>query len=146
MRKFTIFITLSLLFSFNNYINNKLIVYMSPTCGCCTYWVKHMQENGFLVESIKIKNMDSIKIHNKINPRLVSCHTGIINNYLIEGHVPAKDVKRLLSLKPKIRGLTVPGMPAGSNVPGMEVTNSPAKYNVLSIEYDGNIKIWSKYE
>ena len=119
---------------------------MSPTCGCCTYWVKHMQENGFLVESIKIKNMDSIKIHNKINPRLVSCHTGIINNYLIEGHVPAKDVKKLLSLKPKIRGLTVPGMPAGSNVPGMEVTNSPAKYNVLSIEYDGSIKIWSKYE
>ena len=118
---------------------------MSPTCGCCTYWVKHMEENGFKVESIKLTKMDSIKIKKKITPQLSSCHTGIINDYIIEGHVPAKDVKKLLSLKPQIRGLTVPGMPAGSNVPGMEVKNTPAKYNVLSIEHNGDTKIWSRY-
>ena len=135
-----------LLLSFNLFSNNKLVVYMSPTCGCCTYWVKHMEENGFSVETVKLNNVDSIKMINKISPQISSCHTGIINGYFVEGHVPAKDVKKMLSLKPKIRGLAVPGMPAGSNVPGMEVKDSPAKYEVLSIEYNGINKIWSKYQ
>lgn len=135
-----------LLLSFNLFSNNKLVVYMSPTCGCCTYWVKHMEENGFSVETIKLNNVDSIKMINKISPQISSCHTGIINGYFVEGHVPAKDVKKMLSLRPKIRGLAVPGMPAGSNVPGMEVKDSPAKYEVLSIEYNGINKIWSKYQ
>ena len=135
-----------LLLSFNLFSNNKLVVYMSPTCGCCTYWVKHMEENGFSVETIKLNNVDSIKMINKISPQISSCHTGIINGYFVEGHVPAKDVKKMLSLRPKIRGLAVPGMPAGSNVPGMEVKDSPAKYEVLSIEYNGINKVWSKYQ
>ena len=135
-----------LLLSFNLFSNNKLVVYMSPTCGCCTYWVKHMEENGFSVETVKLNNVDSIKMINKISPQISSCHTGIIDGYFVEGHVPAKDVKKMLSLKPKIRGLAVPGMPAGSNVPGMEVKDSPAKYEVLSIEYNGINKIWSKYQ
>lgn len=135
-----------LLLSFNLFSNNKLVVYMSPTCGCCTYWVKHMEENGFSVETVKLNNVDSIKMINKISPQISSCHTGIINGYFVEGHVPAKDVKKMLSLRPKIRGLAVPGMPSGSNVPGMEVKDSPAKYEVLSIEYNGINKIWSKYQ
>ena len=135
-----------LLLSFNLFSNNKLVVYMSPTCGCCTYWVKHMEENGFSVETVKLNNVDSIKMINKISPQISSCHTGIINGYFVEGHVPAKDIKKMLSLRPKIRGLAVPGMPAGSNVPGMEVKDSPAKYEVLSIEYNGINKIWSKYQ
>ena len=135
-----------LLLSFNLFSNNKLVVYMSPTCGCCTYWVKHMEENGFSVETVKLNNVDSIKMINKISPQVSSCHTGIIDGYFVEGHVPAKDVKKMLSLRPKIRGLAVPGMPAGSNVPGMEVKDSPAKYEVLSIEYNGINKIWSKYQ
>ena len=135
-----------LLLSFNLFSNNKLVVYMSPTCGCCTYWVKHMEENGFSVETVKLNNVDSIKMINKISPQISSCHTGIINGYFVEGHVTAKDVKKMLSLRPKIRGLAVPGMPAGSNVPGMEVKDSPAKYEVLSIEYNGINKIWSKYQ
>jgi len=135
-----------LLLSFNLFSNNKLVVYMSPTCGCCTYWVKHMEENGFSVETVKLNNVDSIKMINKISPQISSCHTGIINGYFVEGHVPAKDVKKMLSLRPKIRGLAVPGMPAGSNVPGMEVKDSPAKYEVLSIEYNGINKVWSKYQ
>ncbi len=135
-----------LLFSFNLFSNNKLVVYMSPTCGCCTYWVKHMEENGFSVETVKITNVDSIKIVNKISPKISSCHTGIIDGYFIEGHVPAIDVKKMLSLRPKIRGLAVPGMPAGSNVPGMETKNTPAKYDVISIEFNGVNKIWSQYK
>ena len=105
-----------------------------------------MQENGFSVETVKINNVDSIKIVNKISPQISSCHTGIIDGYFIEGHVPAKDVKRMLSLRPKIRGLAVPGMPAGSNVPGMETKKTPAKYDVLSIEYNGVNQIWSQYK
>ncbi len=119
---------------------------MSPTCGCCTYWVKHMEENGFSVETVKLNNVDSIKMINKISPQISSCHTGIIDGYFVEGHVPAKDVKKMLSLRPKIRGLAVPGMPAGSNVPGMETKNTPAKYDVLSIEFNGINKIWSQYK
>ena len=124
--------------SFNLLSINNLVVYMSPTCGCCTYWVKHMEENGFSVETVKINNVDSIKIVNKISPQISSCHTGIIDGYFIEGHVPAKDVKRMLSLRPKIRGLAVPGMPAGLNVPGMETVNRNANYNVLSVNKDGS--------
>ncbi len=135
-----------LLLSFNLFSNNKLVVYMSPTCGCCTYWVKHMEENGFSVETVKLNNVDSIKMINKISPQISSCHTGIIDGYFVEGHVPAKDVKKMLSLRPKIRGLAVPGMPAGSNVPGMETKNTPAKYDVLSIEFNGINKIWSQYK
>ena len=135
-----------LLLSFNLFSNNKLVVYMSTTCGCCTYWVKHMEENGFSVETVKLNNVDSIKMINKISPQISSCHTGIIDGYFVEGHVPAKDVKKMLSLRPKIRGLAVPGMPAGSNVPGMETKNTPAKYDVLSIEFNGINKIWSQYK
>ena len=126
-----------LLLSFNLFSNNKLVVYMSPTCGCCTYWVKHMEENGFSVETVKLNNVDSIKMINKISPQISSCHTGIIDGYFVEGHVPAKDVKKMLSLRPKIRGLAVPGM---------ETKNTPAKYDVLSIEFNGINKIWSQYK
>ena len=135
-----------LLLSFNLFSNNKLVVYMSPTCGCCTYWVKHMEENGFSVETVKLNNVDSIKMINKISPQISSCHTGIIDGYFVEGHVPAKDVKKMLSLRPKIRGLAVPWMPACSNVPGMETKNTPAKYDVLSIEFYSINKIWSQYK
>ena len=69
--------------SFNLHSKNNLVVYMSPTCGCCTYWVKHMEENGFSVETVKINNVDSIKIVNKISPQISSCHTGIIDGYFI---------------------------------------------------------------
>ena len=113
---------------------------MSPTCGCCKKWVSHLENNGFEVESIYEDNMRSIKTQYKISQKNTSCHTGIIGSYFIEGHVPASDIKELLEKQPDIAGLTVPGMPAGINVPGMETINEKAEYDVLYVRKDGSIR------
>ena len=125
---------------------NKVAVYMSPTCGCCKKWVSHLENNGFEVESIYEDNMRSIKTQYKISQKNTSCHTGIIGSYFIEGHVPATDIKELLEKQPDIAGLTVPGMPAGINVPGMETINERAKFDVLAVNNDGSTFVWTQYE
>ena len=124
---------------------NKVAVYMSPTCGCCKKWVSHLEENGFEVESIYENNMRSIKTQYKISQKNTSCHTGVIGSYFIEGHVPASDIKELLEKQPDIAGLTVPGMPAGINVPGMETINEKAEYDVLYVKKDGSTAVWKQY-
>ena len=89
-----------------------MTVYKSPTCGCCSGWVDYMQAEGFTVKSIDTDDVDSIKSeHGLTSPELKSCHTAIVDGYVIEGHVPANDVKRLLTERPGIVGLTAPGMP-----------------------------------
>lgn len=105
-------------------------VYKSPTCGCCGKWVKHMESNGFKVVTKNSNNLDSIKKRLGINQEFQSCHTAKIGNYIVEGHVPASDIKRMLTEKPTINGLAVPGMPMGS--PGME-GHRKDNYNVLAI-------------
>ncbi len=97
----------------------KIMVYKSPTCGCCSKWVSHLQENGFDVETVDVNDLSMIKSMSGIKPELASCHTARVDDYVIEGHVPADDIKRLLAERPEARGLTVPGMPMGS--PGMDV-------------------------
>ncbi len=119
--------------------------YMSPSCGCCKKWVTHLEENGFEVESIFRENMRIIKSKYNISQDQISCHTGVIGSYFIEGHVPADDIKDLISKKPDIAGITVPGMPAGQNVPGMETVDTNAKYDVLSVRKDGSTSIWNSY-
>ena len=123
----------------------KIQVFMSPTCGCCKKWVSHLEENGFQVETILEDNMRSVKVKYGITQNQTSCHTGIINSYFIEGHVPATDIKELLSKNPDIAGLTVPGMPAGTNVPGMETINEKAEYDVLYVRKDGSSAVWKHY-
>ena len=123
----------------------KMKAYMSPSCGCCKKWVTHLTNNGFEVESIFRENMRSIKSKYNIAQDQISCHTGIVGSYFIEGHVPASDIKKLISENPNIAGLTVPGMPAGQNVPGMETVNRNANYNVLSVSKDGSTSIWNIY-
>ena len=103
-------------------------VYKSPTCGCCEGWVKHMENAGYDVVVHHVENINPIKEANGLPPALASCHTAIINGYLFEGHVPAADVARFLQEKPHARGLAVPGMPAGENVPGMEVAGRRATF------------------
>ncbi len=93
-------------------------VYKSASCLCCGKWVEHMRDAGFSVETHNRNDMQSIKSRFGISPQQGSCHTALIDGYLIEGHVPATDVLRLLDEKPDVRGLTVPGMVMGS--PGME--------------------------
>lgn len=104
-------------------------VYKSPTCGCCTEWEKHMRANGFRVVSNSVADMGAVKRSHGIPQALSSCHTARIGDYVLEGHVPAQDVKRLLAERPKAQGISVPGMPMGA--PGME-QGSSAPYTTVA--------------
>lgn len=120
-------------------------VYKSPSCDCCNKWISHLEQNGFKVISHNQENMSEIKSKFNISNELQSCHTAVINGYFIEGHVPAHDIKRLLSKKPDIKGLSVPGMPAGTNVPGMETRAEKASFDVIAVG-DDVTKIYAHYE
>lgn len=113
----------------------KVTAYRSPTCGCCEGWVKHMQAQGFQVEDNIIENMDGVKREHNVPDDLASCHTAIANGYVIEGHIPAADVKRLLTEKPDVTGIAVPGMPIGS--PGMESGDIKEPYTVFTFDQAG---------
>lgn len=118
-------------------------VYKSPTCGCCGDWVSHLEQNHFKVEAINTDNMQAIKEQAGIPPGKGSCHTAHVDGYVVEGHVPARDIQRLLDEKPDARGLTVPGMPVGS--PGMEMGDRKDPYKVLLIKHDGSTEVFSEY-
>jgi hypothetical protein len=124
-------------------VNAEVVtVYKSPTCGCCKKWVTHLEDQGFRVDARNTNDMGSIKRKNGVASDLQSCHTALVNGYVIEGHVPAADIKRLLSEKPDINGLSIPGMPMGS--PGMEGSrNDP--YEVLSIYTRGQVSVYNEY-
>lgn len=120
-----------------------MTVYKSPTCGCCKEWVDYMQTEGFSVTAVETDDVDSIKAqHGLTSPELKSCHTAVVDGYLIEGHVPANDVKQLLTKRPNIVGLTAPGMPMMS--PGMG-SLTPKDYDVLAFDENGRTRVWSAY-
>jgi hypothetical protein len=121
---------------------DEIVVYKSPTCGCCKKWVKHLEKNGFKVISKNYRNMKPIKNKFGVKPQFQSCHTAKVGNYFIEGHVSAADIKRLLKEKPKIKGLAVPGMPMGS--PGME-GHRKDKYNVIAIDKNNKSTVYSSH-
>ncbi|MBI3048561.1 MAG: DUF411 domain-containing protein [Acidobacteria bacterium] len=119
-------------------------VYKSPTCGCCANWVKHLQQHGFTTQVTDTDNIAEIKARHNIPAKVHSCHTAVVGGYVIEGHVPAADVQRLLREKPAVVGLAVPGMPIGS--PGMEVPNmNPQKYDVIAFDKQGQLKVFASH-
>jgi len=105
-------------------------VYKSPTCGCCSKWVDHLKANGFTVRSHNTHDVAPYKARLGVPFGYGSCHTAQVGGYLVEGHVPAKEIKRLLKEKPSARGLTVPGMVTGS--PGMEAGGRKVAYAFFS--------------
>lgn len=121
----------------------KMIAYRSPTCGCCELWVEHMRAAGFEVDIKVVSNLATIKSDAGVPPGKGSCHTAKVGDYYVEGHVPAADIKRLLTERPDARGLTVPGMVAGS--PGMEQSGRKDPYDVLLIENDGSTSVYAHY-
>lgn len=122
----------------------KLTVFKSPTCGCCTKWVDHVKAAGFTVEVHDEEEMDPVKDRLGVPPDLRSCHTAQLEGYLIEGHVPAEDMKRLLTQRPKLAGLAVPGMP--KSTPGMAVPGEPAEaYTVVSFQKDGSTQLFARH-
>jgi hypothetical protein len=121
-------------------------VWKSPTCGCCGKWVEHLEANGFAVKanSASSATLDQIKRQAGIEETLASCHTAKIDGYVIEGHVPAADIKRLVKERPDALGLTVPNMPMGS--PGMEQPGGETEaYDVLLVKKDGSVEVFARH-
>ena len=121
----------------------EVVVYKSPTCGCCKKWISHLEQNGFQVTGKDVRDVTPIKKQNGLTPQLASCHTALVDGYVIEGHVPASDIKRLLKERPAVKGLSVPGMPVGS--PGMEQGNRKDRYNVVTFNDKGETSIFSSH-
>ncbi|MGO1657401.1 MAG: DUF411 domain-containing protein [Marinobacter sp.] len=118
-------------------------VYKSPTCTCCTAWIDHLEDNGFDVEATDTQNMNRVKIDAGLTRNLASCHTAFVGDYVIEGHVPADDIHKLLADAPQAAGLSVPGMPVGS--PGMEMGDRKDQYQVLMFNEQGQTKVFSEH-
>jgi hypothetical protein len=118
-------------------------VYKDPSCGCCALWVKHLEANGFATRVKDVEDIAAFKTQHGVPAKARSCHTGVVNGYVIEGHVPAADVKRLLKERPAVSGLAVPGMPVGS--PGMEVGNTVQPYDVLTFDKQGQMRVYASY-
>lgn len=97
----------------------KMTMHKSPTCGCCSKWAARMREAGFTVEEVVEADMDAVKAKFGVPKAMQSCHTALIDGYVVEGHVPAEAIDRLLVEQPKVTGVAAPGMPSGS--PGMEM-------------------------
>jgi len=124
--------------------DNAMVVYMSPQCGCCVDWVDYLEDEGFTVESRKTNAVNQIKEEAGLPRDLVSCHTGFIAGYLIEGHVPASDIRRLLDERPEAAGLSVPRMPIGS--PGMEMEgHGRDAFDVVLFNADGSREVYNHY-
>jgi hypothetical protein len=119
-----------------------ITVYKDPGCGCCKSWIEHLIKHGYRVDAKDTPDMTGIKRGLGVPDGLSACHTAVVNGYLIEGHVPAADIARLLKEKPKVAGLAVPGMPMGS--PGMEGPRTQ-RYQVLSFDKTGKTKVFASY-
>jgi len=117
-----------------------LVIYKSPTCGCCNKWVSHLKDNGYSVEVRNQRNIGPIKAELGVPRHLSSCHTAKVDGYVVEGHVPSDLVSRMLDEKPNIKGLAVPGMPMGS--PGMEGRRKDA-YDILAFQKSGRTAIYA---
>jgi hypothetical protein len=121
-----------------------ITVYKSASCGCCAKWVDHLRENGFVPTVHDEENMDAIKDQMGVPAGVRSCHTAVLGRYLVEGHVPSGDLRRLLAEHPSVAGLAVPGMPGST--PGMAVPGQPHEpYDVVAFALDGKTKVFARH-
>ncbi len=143
MKKILILLAISLSFSYAQ-MAKDMVVYKTPYCGCCTNWIEQMKDKGFNIKTIVQDNFDKMKMSKGITPQTASCHTALIDGYVIEGHVNYSAIKKLLTEKPKdIKALSVPGMVVGS--PGMEMGNKKMPYNIIAIKKDGSTEVYEKH-
>lgn len=119
----------------------EMTVYRSASCGCCGAWIEYMEDAGFEVEVIEDRDLRAVKAEARVPGSLHSCHTARVGDYVVEGHVPAEDVKRLLQEAPPVQGIGVGGMPKGSpGMPGM-----PEPYAVQAFTADGSTAVWARH-
>ena len=119
-----------------------ITVYKDPNCGCCKTWIEHLIKHGYQVKVNDTREMSKVKRTLGVPEKLEACHTALVGKYLVEGHVPASDIDRLLKEKPKVIGIAVPGMPAGS--PGMEM-GVAQRYSVISFDKSGKTAVFAKH-
>jgi hypothetical protein len=118
-----------------------MVVYKTPTCGCCRAWVDHVRAAGFAVEVRDMPNVQPVKHEHGVPGHLGSCHTAIVDGYVVEGHVPADVIRRMLRERPQVAGIAVAGMPAGS--PGMEVPGGRKDpYDIIAFARDGKVSVY----
>ena len=120
-----------------------IVVHRSPTCTCCGKWLTHLKQNNFAVTDVVTDNVQAVKDKYGVSQELASCHTALVDGYVIEGHVPADDIKTLLKTKPKVVGITVPGMVRGT--PGMEMGDKIYPYKVVSFDSENHTKVFNSY-
>ena len=121
-------------------------VFKSPTCGCCAKWVDHLRQHGFAMRVTDLNDdaLDQLKAKHGVPRTAQSCHTALVGGYVVEGHVPAGEIRRLLKERLLVTGIAVAGMPLGS--PGMEAPGTPAQtYNVIAFDKQGNMRVFSTH-
>ncbi len=120
-----------------------IVVYKNPECGCCTKWVKYLQDNNYNVTIEHTRDVLAVKKRLGVPEKLAACHTAVIDGYVVEGHITHRDIKRLLLFRPDIKGIAVPGMPVGT--PGMESGNTVQPYNVMSFDEQGAVEVFVEH-
>jgi hypothetical protein len=120
-----------------------VVVYKTETCGCCNGWVEHMRAAGFTVDARNVRDLISVKLDAGVPGPLVTCHTALIDGYVVEGHVPVEQIQRILAERPDVAGIGVAGMPMGS--PGMEGPN-PQPYDVVAWSHDGSTSVYAEVD
>lgn len=118
-------------------------VFKNPSCGCCGAWVDHLKAAGFDVKVTMVDDTSAVRRKYGLPDKFGSCHTAVVAGYVVEGHVPADDVRKLLAMKPEAVGLAVPGMPVGS--PGMEMGARKDRYQVLLVDRQGRERVFASY-
>lgn len=121
----------------------EIVVHKTPSCGCCNLWIDHVREAGFQVRAVEVDDTTPIAARLGVPADLRSCHTAEIDGYVIEGHVPAREIRRLLAERPDAIGLAVPGMPLGS--PGMEMGERRQAYDVILFDRKGGRRVFASY-
>ncbi len=121
-----------------------ITVYRSESCGCCKAWIDHLEEHNFTVNDVTVDDVNAYKLKLKVPPSGASCHTAVVDGVVIEGHVPAQDIKRLLSSQHNTRLLTVPAMPSGT--PGMDMPGAPKQdFKVFAVSESDEVSVFNSY-
>jgi hypothetical protein len=120
----------------------EVTVYTTPTCGCCTKWAAYLEHNGFDVDVEFRENLTPVKAEYGVGTLLQTCHTAVVDGYVVEGHVPVDVIRQLLTERPEVTGIAVPGMPIGS--PGMEQGAQRDRYNVVAFDRSGEMTVYAR--
>ncbi len=146
MKKALLVLTLAGLFPFSAShaeVSKSITVYKNPQCGCCIKWIRYLEDKGYKVEAINTRDIYAVKKKLGVPEKLASCHTAVIDGYVVEGHAKVRDIRKLLVTRPDVKGIAVPGMPIGT--PGMEKGSSREAYDVLTFDKDGKAEVFQEY-